>query len=143
MKKVFYESWLAKHLLFSGYTTITLCAWVLTKWSKAEARQSTINHECTHARQWIELTVASGLLIWVAMLVFGLSAWWLALAPVIFYLWYVVEWCIRKLIAGVLADCREDYDAYRLISFEREARLAEKDNNYLENSTYFAWLHFY
>lgn len=93
--------------------------------------------------QWIELTVASGLLIWVAMLVFGLSLWWLSLAPVIFYLWYVIEWCIRKLIAGVLADCREGYDACRLISFEREARLAEKDNNYLENSTYFAWLHFY
>lgn len=140
MKKVFYESWIAKHLLINDCTTITLCAWVLTKWSKSEARQSTINHECVHARQWIELTVASGLLIWVAMLIWNLSAWWLALAPAVFYLWYVIEWCIRKLIAGVLADCREDYDAYRLLSFEREARLAERDNNYLENSKYFAWL---
>ena len=61
MKKVFYRSWIAKHLLFAGYSTITLLAWVFTKWSKTEARQSTINHECTHARQWIELTVASGL----------------------------------------------------------------------------------
>lgn len=31
---------------------------------------------------------------------------------------------------------------YQAISFEREARLAEKDNNYLENSKYFSWLKF-
>lgn len=142
MRKVFYDSWIAKHLLFPGYSTITLFAWVFTKYSKEKAKQSTINHECTHARQWIELTVASGLLMWIAMLVFGLSAWWLALAPVVFYLWYVIEWCIRKMIAGVLADCKDDYDAYRLISFEVEAILAEEDNNYLENSHYFAWLTF-
>lgn len=35
MKKVFYESWIAKHLLFSGYSTITLFAWVFTKWPEA------------------------------------------------------------------------------------------------------------
>ena len=47
------------------------------------------------------------------------------------------------MIASVLADCKEDYDAYRLISFEREARLAEKDNNYLENCSYFSgWLRY-
>lgn len=142
MRKVFYDSWIAKHLLFPGYSTITLFAWVFTKYSKEKAKQSTINHECTHARQWIELTVASGLLMWIAMLVFGLSAWWLVLSPTIFYIWYVVEWSIRRLIAGVMADCKDDYDAYRLISFEVEARLAEEDNNYLENSHYFAWLTF-
>lgn len=142
MRKVFYDSWIAKHFLFSSYSTITLFAWVFTKYSKEKAKQSTINHECTHARQWIELTVASGLLIWIAMLVFGLSAWWLVVSPMIFYIWYVVEWCIRKMIAGVLTDCKEDYDAYRLISFEVEAILAEEDNNYLENSHYFAWLTF-
>ncbi|MDC2179163.1 hypothetical protein [Bacteroides thetaiotaomicron] len=143
MKKVFYESWIAKHLLINNCTTITLLAWVFTKWSKMEARQSTINHECVHARQWIELTVASGILLWIGMLVFGYSAWWLTLSAATFYVWYVLEWCIRKMIASVLADCREDYDAYRLISFEREARLAEKDNNYLENCSYFSgWLRY-
>ncbi len=53
MKKVFYDSWLAKAILFPSYSTITLFAWVFTKWSKTDARQSTINHECVHARQWI------------------------------------------------------------------------------------------
>lgn len=143
MKKVFYESWIAKHLLINNCTTITLLAWVFTQWSKMEARQSTINHECVHARQWIELAVASGILLWIGMLVFGYSAWWLTLSAATFYVWYVLEWCIRKMIASVLADCKEDYDAYRLISFEREARLAEKDNNYLENCSYFSgWLRY-
>ena len=143
MKKEFYESWIAKHLLINNCTTITLLAWVFTKWSKIEARQSTINHECVHARQWIELTVASGILLWIGMLVFGYSAWWLTLSVATFYVWYVLEWCIRKMIASILADCKEDYDAYRLISFEREARLAEKGNNYLENSAYFSgWLRY-
>lgn len=137
MKKVFYESWIAKHLLSPGYSTITLFAWVFTKWSEASARQSTINHECVHARQWTELAIASGLLIWAGMLIFGFSAWWLLLSSVIFYLWYVVEWGIR-----VIVGCFSSHDAYRMVSFEREARLAETDSNYLENSKYFAWLKF-
>lgn len=29
MKKVFYDSWLAKAILFPSYSTITLFAWVL------------------------------------------------------------------------------------------------------------------
>lgn len=137
MKKVFYESWIAKHLLFPSYSIITLFAWVFTKWTEALARQSTINHECVHARQWTELTIASGLIIWAGMLIFGFSAWWLLLSSVVFYLWYVVEWCIR-----VIVGCFSSHDAYRMVSFEREARLAETDSNYLENSRYFAWLKF-
>lgn len=136
MKKVFYESWIAKHLLFASYTTITLFAWVFTKWSKGEARQSTINHECVHARQWIELAIASGLLIWLGMLLFGYSAWWLLLSALTFYIWYVLEFVVKWFYGSIMGN----YNAYKNISFEREARLSEKDNNYLENSTYFAWL---
>lgn len=143
MKKVFYESWIAKHLLFASYTTITLFAWVFTKWSEEEARQSTINHECVHARQWIELTVASGLLIWLGMLLFGYSAWWLTVSALTFYVWYVVEYLIRRLIGLFRSSENGQKAAYRLVSFEQEARLSEWDNNYLENCRYFAWLSFY
>lgn len=136
MKKVFYESWIAKHLLFASYTTITLFAWVFTKWSEKEARQSTINHECVHARQWIELTVASGFLIWFGMLLFGYSAWWLLLSVMTFYIWYVLEFVVKWFYGSIMGN----YNAYKNISFEREARLSEKDNNYLENSGYFGWL---
>lgn len=143
MKKVFYNSWLARTFLFYGYSTITLFAWVFTKYTKLNSRQETINHECTHARQWIELTVASGLFIWVGLLVWDYSACWLALSALTFYVWYVLEYLIRRFIGLFRNGNNGQKAAYRLVSFEQEARVAEKDNNYLENSTYFAWLRFY
>lgn len=86
MKKVFYDSKIAKAILFDGYSTITIFAWVLTIYKKLT--QETINHECTHARQWIELTVAGGLFIWLGMLIFDYSEWYLAISPILFYLWF-------------------------------------------------------
>ena len=137
MKKVFYDSTLARIILFPNYSAITLFAWVFTKWSESSARQSVINHECVHARQWTELTIASGLLIWAGTLVFGFSAWWLPLSSVVFYLWYVVEWFFHVIVGRF-----SSHNAYRMVSFEREARLAETDSDYLENSRYFTWLKF-
>ena len=49
---------------------------------------------------------------------------------VFFYLWYLVEWLIRLLGKG---------DAYRNISFEKEAYDNEGDLAYLENRPMFAW----
>lgn len=141
MKKVFYNSWIARAILFSDYTTITICAWVLTICSRLE--QSVINHECTHSRQWVELTMLSGILLWLGSLIFGYSVWWLALSTLTFYLWYGLEYLVRRVIGlFVLSEDRQK-DAYRMVSFEREARLAEKDDDYLENSNYFAWINFY
>lgn len=142
MKKVFYESWIAKHLLFKDCTTITLFAWVFTKWSKEEASQSTINHECVHARQWVELSICAAIILWFSILIYNISVLWFLVAPFVFYIWYIVEWFIRELVAGVMADCSDEYNAYRRTSFEREARLAEYDNSYLENSDYFTWFKF-
>lgn len=141
MKKVFYDSWLAKAILFSGYSTITICAWVLTIYKTL--RQETINHECTHARQWIELTVSSGLLLWIGLLIWDYSAWYLALSPTIFYVWYGLEYIIRRVI-GLFSSEKGDKQsiAYREVSFEQEARMAEKDDNYLENSHYYSWMKF-
>lgn len=131
MKKVFYNSWIAKHLLLPGYSTITIMAFVFTKYKTL--KQYIINHECTHARQWIELTILSGFIIWLLCLVFDISAWWLILSAFVFYLWYVIEWLIKGFIYGF-------DNAYKKVSFEYEARLAENDNNYLENSHYFDWI---
>lgn len=36
MKKIIYDSWIARNLLFKGYTTITLTAFVRTRY-KSEA----------------------------------------------------------------------------------------------------------
>ena len=48
--KVFYESKLAKWLLWQGYNTITLGCFVFTKKSKEEMKQSTLNHEAINGR---------------------------------------------------------------------------------------------
>lgn len=136
MKKIFCDNWLAKILLcMTSCHTITIGPFVLSKRKEERITQETRNHECTHARQWIEMAVLSGLLIWIGMLIFGYSAWWLIIAGVAFYIWYGIEWFIR-LILYIGKDKR----AYNYVSFEREAYVNQTNPNYLENSNYFAWL---
>jgi len=50
---------------------------------------------------------------------------------IFFYLWYVIEWLIRLFMEG---------NAYRNISFEREAYSNEDDVIYLESRKRFAWI---
>lgn len=47
-----------------------------------------------------------------------------------FYLAYVIEWCVRLFMRG---------NAYRNISFEREAYLNEYDAGYLKKRRHFAF----
>lgn len=137
MKKVFSDSLVAKFLLcLSSCHTITIGPFVLSKLRNVQISQRVRNHECTHARQWIEMTVVTGLLIWVSMLVWGISVWWLGLAVLAFYFWYVLEYVIRFFIY------KKPSKAYEKVSFEQEAYKNETDSNYLENSHYFAWLHY-
>lgn len=132
MKRIFYGSLLAKVILFfSSCHTITIGPFVLSKLGKWQMRQCVRNHECTHSRQWIELTVISGLFIWIIMLLGNIPAWWMLLSALAFYIWYGVEWGIRLL---VLRDAKK---AYRAVSFEREAYGSEYDETYLENCNYF------
>ncbi|WP_289104252.1 hypothetical protein [uncultured Bacteroides sp.] len=133
MKKVFYNNWLAKTILMKDFGTITLAAWVLTIHSKNEINQSVINHECVHAKQWIECAVVTAIIVWLLMAVFDISCWWMLLSLIAFYVQYGLEYLIKRW--NNTAD-----EAYEKISFEREARLAENDNSYLENSGYFEWL---
>ena len=50
---------------------------------------------------------------------------------IFFYLWYFIEWIIRLFMKG---------NAYRNISFEREAYSNEDDVIYLEDRKRFAWI---
>ena len=143
MKKVFYDSWVARMVLyFSTCHTIMLFGFVFSKLKEEEVTQRVRNHECVHARQWFETTVLAGTIILTLVLIFNISAWWMLLSGMVYYVWYVVEWFIRSIIYSVLND---EYDCkpmnpYKEICFEREARFSERDPNYLENSNYFAWL---
>ena len=92
--KVFYESKLAKWLLWQGYSTITLGCFVFTKKSKEEMKQSTLNHEAIHVRQWEECLIASVVLLTVIMLFAGFNLWAYLLCPLWFYLQYGLEYVI-------------------------------------------------
>lgn len=143
MKKVFYDSWVARMVLyFSTCHTIMLFGFVFSTLKEEEITQRVRNHECVHVRQWFETTVLAGTIILALVLIFNISAWWMLLSGMVYYVWYVVEWVIRSIIYSVLND---EYDCkpmnpYKEICFEREARFSERDPNYLENSNYFAWL---
>ena len=52
---------------------------------------------------------------------------------IFFYLWYMVEWVVRLFMKG---------NAYRRISFEREAYEIEGDLDYLSDRTWFAWIEY-
>ncbi len=136
MKKIRYNSRLAKMLLWGNFNTITLAAWVCTKCkNKEEMPQHIRNHECIHARQWVECMLASGVIIWALVLFADISAWWFSLSFLMFYILYVLEYLIKLIPYG--------NDAYRNISFEREAYDNQYDSNYLENGDYFMWLHYF
>lgn len=133
MKKVYYNNWIARTFLMDGFSVITLAAWVLAKCSKEEINQSIINHECIHAKQWIECAIVTAIIVWLLMVTFNISCWWMLISLFSFYILYVLEYFVKRW--NNTAN-----EAYEKISFEREARIAEHNNSYLENSGYFEWL---
>ena len=143
MKNIIYNSWVAKTVLcLSKCHTIMFFGFVFSKLKQEEVTQRVRNHECVHARQWFEVTALSGAVILALVLALGISAWWMLLAGMVYYIWYVVEWMCRSMWYSVMIDewtCDME-TPYQSISFEREARLSERDNNYLENSGYFGWM---
>lgn len=135
MKKILYNSWISRTFLWGNYNTITLAAWVCTKFkNEGEMPQRIRNHECTHARQWVECMMASGVVIWALVLFFGISAWWFCLSFLMFYVLYVLEFLVKLIFFGKYS--------YRHISFEQEAYTHQYDDNYLENGDYFGWLQY-
>ena len=143
MNNVFYNSWVAKTVLcLSKCHTIMLFGFVFSKLKEEEVTQRVRNHECVHARQWFEVTALSGSVLLAIVLVFGISPWWMLLSGGIYYVWYVLEWVCKSVLYSVMIDewtCDME-TPYQSISFEREARLSERDSNYLENGGYFGWL---
>lgn len=128
MKRYFYESMIADILLcLSSCSTIAIGPFVFFKRGKDDVFQYSKNHETVHAVQWTEVTAIFGLIIFVMQLVFGFSAWWYLLAPVAYYVWYVLEWLVKLVIL------QDSNSAYKSICFEMEAYKNQRDDNYIEN----------
>lgn len=130
MNTTIYNSHLAKLILFSGYSTIMLFGFILTKrpWLSLD----TETHEQIHQRQYVECMVLS-LPVALPLCLF-VSWWFILLILTAFYLLYVFEWIVRLFMNG---------NAYRNISFEREAYRNQDNPNYLNERKPFAWFWYY
>ena len=119
-----------KYIPFPGYKAINLFGVLFVK-NNAKIDEVTINHESIHSAQIAEVMIASvpfALLLWLFTNV------WLGFLLVIasYYLWYVIEWLIR-LPKG---------NAYKNISFEREAYANENYSDYLNERKLFSFLEY-
>ena len=97
-------------LLRKGFNGITLWPFILVRSKDLKEDPIFINHEKIHLRQQLELLI------------------------VFFYIWYGLEFLVR------LLQYRNRYQAYRNISFEREAYKNEKDLDYLEKRSFWLFL---
>lgn len=99
-----------KWFLADWVSAIALFPFVLIKNEKDVHDFKLINHETIHIRQQLETFI------------------------VIFYLWYGFEYLIRWMITG------SKMEAYRNISFEREAYANQHDSDYLQERPFWAHL---
>lgn len=144
MRKVFYNSWLAKCLLFPAYPTAMMLGSIHTKRDRKNPLSEEVKrHESTHCDQWWEITMMAFLVALGLQIAFG-GGWWFVAVPFVYYLLYfleaVITWCIRLCTHG----WSEAMDmAYDNSMFEQEACLAESDSTYNEYRHFCAFLRFF
>ena len=113
---------------FKGFSAINLFGILFVR-KEAKIDKITLNHESIHSAQIAEVMIAS---IPFALLLWLFTNLWIGLLLFIasYYLWYVIEWLIR-LPKG---------NAYRNISFEREAYANDDNLTYLKTRRRFAFV---
>lgn len=141
--KVFYENWFAKLILFGDYTTIMLFGFILTKLK--ELSETTIRHERTHQKQFFECMEIAA--ISSVLLAFYVSAWWLLLIPLFYYIIYLTEWFVsfvyHLFTDNKIGGGKVNNNAYRASAFEMEAKLNQDNPDYLKERKWGAWFHYY
>lgn len=68
---------------------------VLSKLTEKETSQRSRNHETIYAILWTVVTMASGIVLLVAVLLLKWSPWWMLMLGVTNYFWYIIEWIIK------------------------------------------------
>ena len=116
---------------FEGFIALTIFPFIfIRKDEEKKFDKTTENHESIHGEQQIEMGII-GIILTLILFLFTGSLWSFLLSPVYFW-WYLIEWLLRSMFGTG--------NAYRNISFEREAYANERDLNYLYDRTLFAWL---
>ena len=99
-----------KYLIGRHFVGIALWPFIVVKNHELKTDKIFINHERIHLRQQLELLVIP------------------------FYLIYLLEYCVR------LFQYRNSQEAYRNISFEREAYEMEKELSYLKKRRFWSFM---
>lgn len=126
--KTIQNKWINRFIPFPNFRAINLFGVLFVRGARPLTKTA-LNHESIHSAQIAEVMIASvpfALLLWLYTNV------WLGLLLVVasYYLWYVVEWLVRLPFGN----------AYRNISFEREAYQREGDLTYLSRRKMFAFV---
>ena len=97
---------------FKGFSAINLFGIVVARKECLPLSKLILNHETIHSKQIKELLYVG------------------------FYIWYIVEWLVRLLYIRNLKE------AYKAISFEKEAFANQAKGNYLESRKPFYFLNY-
>ena len=93
-----------------GYAGVALFPFVFVKHAYLKLNEAFVNHERIHLQQQLELLILP------------------------FFIWYGLEFLVRYL------HCKNWHEAYRSISFEREAYHNEQDLEYLKKRSFWSFL---
>lgn len=104
---------ISKFWVPKGFSGITIFPFIFVRDKFWAASNSFINHEKIHLRQQLELLI------------------------VLFFIWYGLEFLIR------LIHYKNFKNAYRNISFEREAYANEHNETYLNTRRFFSFLRYF
>lgn len=117
---------------FKGFMAMCVWPFIFVR-NAAASHYNTVanNHEHIHAEQQKELLMVGVVLAAIGFPFIGL---WAILFVPIFFWWYGIEWIYR------LIQYRNQNQAYRNISFEREAYANESDLGYLSTRRKFSWI---
>ena len=128
--KIIQNKWINKFIPFPNFRAINLFGVLFVRGARPLTKV-TLNHESIHSAQIAEVMIAS---VPFALLLWLFTNLWLGLLLFIasYYLWYVIEWLIR-LPKG---------NAYKNISFEREAYANENNLHYLHDRKRFNWIQY-
>lgn len=103
----------SRYLVPKGYSGMTVFPFVVIRHRKLGNNAVFLNHERIHIRQQAELLI------------------------VFFFMLYATEYVIK------LIKYRSRYDAYKNISFEREAYSNEKDLDYLKSRSLWKFIKYF
>lgn len=116
---------------FGGYSSINLFGIVFTKKTQLNAIHK--RHEAIHSKQILEIMIVAALILLGLITLCSWSYWLLLLSPLIYYIWYILEYMWVSVMHN------EQNCSYHDISFEEEAHNNDKDIDYLNNRKLFAW----